>query len=108
MSSTLPVCSKTVGNSDQGLCDLSGNVWEWVQDEYHDSYDNAPNDGSGWCETLGCPSDNASNNSSRVSRGGDWVYDADYLRSAIRGNSSPSIRHSIIGGRLVQVEILNP
>jgi sulfatase modifying factor 1 len=29
---TWPVCSKNAGNSTQGLCDLTGNVWEWLAD----------------------------------------------------------------------------
>lgn len=45
---TSPVCSKPRGNTEQGLCDMSGNVSEWVADRFHASYDNAPSDSSAW------------------------------------------------------------
>ena len=31
-----------------GLYDMSGSIWQWVEDVYHDSYIGAPSDGSAW------------------------------------------------------------
>jgi formylglycine-generating enzyme required for sulfatase activity len=45
------VCSKPDGDTEQGLCDMVGNVSEWVEDDWHDSYDGAPVDGSAWIDT---------------------------------------------------------
>lgn len=36
------------GNREQGLCDICGNVSEWVEDDYHPNYEGAPTDGSAW------------------------------------------------------------
>ena len=63
---TWPVCSKPKGNTSQGLCDMAGNVYEWLQDWYHDSYTGAPSDGSAWVTP---PAGKAT----RVGRGGSWV-----------------------------------
>ena len=43
---TMPVCSKPAGNTEQGLCDMVGNMGQWVQDKYQNSYKGAPADGS--------------------------------------------------------------
>ena len=60
-----------------GLHDLHGNVYEWVEDCWHDNYNEAPTDGSVW--TASCPSDG-----SVVVRGGSWNYGPLSLRSASR------------------------
>jgi formylglycine-generating enzyme required for sulfatase activity len=70
---------------------MAGNVWQWVEDCYHDSYDGAPTDGSAW--TSGdC--------SRRVLRGGSWSVDPQYLRSASRDNDFTGIRVSALGFRV--------
>lgn len=42
------ICSRLAGVTDQGLCDLAGNIYEWVADTYHDTYEDAPADGTAW------------------------------------------------------------
>lgn len=65
-----------------GLYDMSGNVWEWVEDNYHDNYEGAPTDGGAWIDGGGI----------RVLRGGSWRNDSLIVRAAHRG------RHSIADG----------
>jgi formylglycine-generating enzyme required for sulfatase activity len=97
---TWEVCSKTGGNTTQGLCDMGGNVWEWVLDEYHDSYSGAPSDDIGWCSDRGCDGDTSAH---RVNRGGSWYADASYLRSAYRGHTSPDNRNDSLGFRVSEL-----
>ncbi|MBN8979916.1 MAG: SUMF1/EgtB/PvdO family nonheme iron enzyme, partial [Rhizobiales bacterium] len=58
-----------------GLYDMHGNVSEWTEDCWNDSYDGAPTDGTAW---------NSGTCSSRVQRGGNWDYDGGSSRSAAR------------------------
>jgi formylglycine-generating enzyme required for sulfatase activity len=57
-----PVCSKETGNSTQNLCDMTGNLMEWVRDNWHGNYNGAPTGGSAW-ETGG----------NRLPRGGSFI-----------------------------------
>lgn len=84
------VCSKTAGNTKQGLCDMAGNVREWTQDWYH-AYDaGAPTDGSAWEIPAAV---------GRVLRDGAWAADAATSRSAYRLNMMPSFRNIDTGFR---------
>jgi formylglycine-generating enzyme required for sulfatase activity len=49
-----------------GLYDMLGNAWEWTADCWHESYDDAPQDGSVWLETGGGDCNR------RAVRGGSW------------------------------------
>lgn len=68
-----------------GLFDLHGNVREWCEDTYHESYEDAPSDGSAWTEGgevwQGIPK--------RVIRGGGWYDPAVVCRSAFRFSNIP-------------------
>ena len=59
-----------------GVHDVLGNVWEWVEDCWHESYAGAPVDGRAWTSGGNC--------SSRVLRGGSWNDGPWYVRSASR------------------------
>ena len=50
MDTTHRVCLNPQGNTEQGLCDMIGMEFEWVQDQWHDNYEGAPSDGSAWCD----------------------------------------------------------
>ncbi len=90
---TMPVCSKPAGNTAQGLCDMSGNVWQWVQDNYQDSYNGAPADGSAFKNTS----------SDRVLRGGSFFNSGvRYLRADYRNEFGFGDRYSEIGFRLAR------
>jgi formylglycine-generating enzyme required for sulfatase activity len=76
-----------------GLFDMHGNVVEWCEDTWHDSYDGAPSDSSAWV-VNGQPT-------KRVIRGGAFYNGASSLRSAIRYGGLPDHRNRFLGFRVV-------
>jgi len=88
---THPVAQKKA--NQWGLYDMHGNVWEWVQDNWHDNYRGAPSDGSVW---------GGGDSRFRVYRGGGWVDSAGDLRSATRTYGSPDGLGRFIGFRLLR------
>lgn len=90
---TIPVGSLNAPNAF-GLFGMHGNVWEWCEDDWHDSYVNAPNDGRAWVDNP--------RGSKRVYRGGGWSYRALGCRSADRSSpGAPGVRSDGLGFRLV-------
>ncbi|MDV6342212.1 SUMF1/EgtB/PvdO family nonheme iron enzyme [Nitrosomonas sp. Is24] len=77
-----------------GLHDTAGNVWEWVQDCWHDNYNGAPADGSVWLK-KDCGDCNR-----RVVRGGSWVNESQALRSTIRLGFKTDDMFNIFGFRI--------
>jgi len=76
-----------------GLYDMSGNLGEWCEDDWHGSYTGAPSNGSAW---IGAP-----RGSFRVLRGGGWYDYARDCRSAPRYGGTPGSRGDF-GLRLVR------
>ena len=76
-----------------GLYDMHGNVREWTQDCWNDSYKGAPSDGSAWL---------SGNCSRRVLRGGSWDLIPNDLRSANRNIKSTGYRSNSVGFRLAR------
>jgi formylglycine-generating enzyme required for sulfatase activity len=76
-----------------GLYQVHGNVWEWTEDCYDDSYNGAPTDGSAWI---------SGKYATRVARGGSWVDVPDLLRSASRTAGTSDTRGRGIGFRVAR------
>jgi formylglycine-generating enzyme required for sulfatase activity len=74
-----------------GFYQVHGNVVEWTEDCYHDSYDGAPVDGSAWI---------GGDCSERVVRGGSFVDYGVTLRAATRVYNSTGLRTSNVGFRV--------
>jgi len=81
-----------------GLYDVSGTVTEFCQDWYHNSYTDAPTDGSAWESPVAV---------NRVRRGGSWENHPGDCRSASRDSALPTATNAAMGFRLA-LSPLNP
>jgi formylglycine-generating enzyme required for sulfatase activity len=77
-----------------GLYDMHGNVWEWVEDDWHENYDGAPTNGSAWLQG-GEPS-------YRVVRGGSWRNESELVRAAVRFRRNINVRFDTLGFRVAR------
>jgi formylglycine-generating enzyme required for sulfatase activity len=76
-----------------GLYNVHGNVWEWLEDCWHDGYAGAPKDGSAW------PTDSCE---FHALRGGAWDYRPRYLRAAYRDRNRPGLLYGNLGFRVAK------
>ena len=76
-----------------GTFDMSGNVEEWVQDCWHDSYQRAPTDSSAWVNP-GCKMG--------VTRGASWASSLDEARVSFRTETPMKTHNARIGFRVVR------
>jgi sulfatase modifying factor 1 len=75
-----------------GLKDMLGNVWEWTEDSYYDSYDGAPADASA----------RQGEGAKHAIRGGSWNSDPQNVRVALRYSNRSALRFSFFGFRLAR------
>ena len=78
-----------------GLHDVRGNVWEWLEDCYHQDYEGAPVDGT--ARTANC-----SNPGDRVVRGGSYGDAVFYLRAGYRLRAPAENGYFTLGFRVAR------
>jgi len=86
-----PVCSRPAGSNSYGVCDLAGNVWEWVIDMYRPSHERVPADGA---PVLG--------GGLKVIRGGGFESSYKELRASTRGQVPPTQPSAYVGLRVAR------
>jgi formylglycine-generating enzyme required for sulfatase activity len=79
-----------------GLSDMHGNVLEWVADDWHDNYKNAPLDGSAWMSME------PNHKSGCVLRGGSWSSGPRDCRAAFRYRDHADVRIDRVGFRVAR------
>lgn len=81
-----------------GLYDMSGNAWEWCEDDFHENYTNAPRNGAPWRDTPRA--------AQRVGGGGAWDGFGHHLRSAGRRYANfPTKKQDTVGFRVALVPL---
>ncbi len=79
-----------------GLFDIYGNVWEWVEDDWHNDYSGAPADGSAWLEVPSITPREG------VIRGGAWNNDPMLIAPETRISQLSTARTNVTGFRVAR------
>jgi formylglycine-generating enzyme required for sulfatase activity len=77
-----------------GLHDMNGNVWEWVEDSWHETYDGAPTAAAPWLLDA--------DPSYRMIRGGSWRNESEQVRSAFRVRRNHHVEFDTLGFRVAR------
>lgn len=92
LGTSCPACSFPDGNTEQGVCDMAGNIFEWTMDWYHSDYVGSPRTAEAWVDPLG---------SFRTMRSGAIGSGVGY-RLRNRTFHEPDFFYSGMGGRCVR------
>ena len=99
-SVTNPVGQKRA--NELGIYDMSGNVWEWCLDEWHDSYADKPeNLKKQGNQAWGDLNVDENDNRYRLLRGGSWLNVAWYCRAALRNRGYARKQYNNVGFRVI-------
>ena len=85
-----------------GLYDMAGNVWQWTEDCYAESYSGVPTDGRANETGVSDPRRDGTKECMRVDRGGALIFRTWALRSATRERTPADCRDSIIVFRVAR------
>ena len=77
-----------------GIYDMEGNVWEWVEDIWHDDYEGAPVDGTAWLQ--------GGDATYRPVRGGSWHNETELIRAAQRDKRHRKVQFDTLGFRVAR------
>ena len=78
--------------NELGIYDMSGNVYEWCRDDWHNNYQEAPDTGANWGEGK---------TPLRVRRGGGWCKNPFYSKTIVRSCCPPVRKYNYMGFRVV-------
>jgi formylglycine-generating enzyme required for sulfatase activity len=73
---------------------MHGNVWEWVEDSWHENYDSAPTDASAWLQDGDADY--------RAARGGSWNNESELVRAAFRVRRNRHVQFDTLGFRVAR------